>query len=422
MTEHLKNEKLYHARIKRVMDVVALRKPDRVPIATMSDYFFVTSQGVNCKEAMYDPDKMKKAYTKSAGEYNLDMCGTPSSIFSGPLMDVMDVSAFSWPGATKESNRLPNNCTIQYQDKEYLMSDECDDFLKDPTDFTLRKLIPRMSSSLSDLSNIPISIRTMSMPYTILRLLPMMSLLLQDLGTKLKIAGGELERAQSAQNTLKADLKSIGYPTTYHFGIMSPFDWVADFLRGMKGTMLDMYRQPDKLKALVDVFEQTVTELIDAAIEMYQLDRVGIPLHWGAAGFMSDQQYAEFYWPQLKRLFLHLIEKNITPMPLYEGNYTPRLKYLAELPPGKIAGHYDTVDRQQHKDILSGITCFWGDVPKALLITGTTEQVKDYVKELIDDFPDGDLIIDGDASGIPVESKKENVMAMIETVDEYGKY
>jgi uroporphyrinogen-III decarboxylase len=65
---------------------------------------------------------------------------------------------------------------------------------------------------------------------------------------------------------------------------------------------------------------------------------------------------------------------------------------------------------------------YWGDIPASILIGGSVEQVKNYVKELIDFFPDGGLIIDGSAAGFPIEAQKENVMALTETVFEYGKY
>ena len=72
--------------------------------------------------------------------------------------------------------------------------------------------------------------------------------------------------------------------------------------------------------------------------------------------------------------------------------------------------------------MVGDIICFSGNVPGSTLISGTVEQTKDYVKLLIDTFGDtGGLMIDG-ASAIPKESKYENVMAMTETVFDYGVY
>lgn len=109
-------------------------------------------------------------------------------------------------------------------------------------------------------------------------------------------------------------------------------------------------------------------------------------------------------------------------MPFFEGDYTPRLKYLAELPKGKIAGHFDIIDRIKAKKIIGNTMAFWGNVSAPLLATGSPAQVKDDVKSLIDIFGDnGGLIIDA-STGIPDEAKPENVEAMINTALEYGVY
>jgi hypothetical protein len=58
-----------------------------------------------------------------------------------------------------------------------------------------------------------------------------------------------------------------------------------------------------------------------------------------------------------------------------------------------------------------------------MLIAGTKGQTVDYVKKLIDTFGDnGGLIVDGSIEGIPSQAKMENVLAMIETAHDYGKY
>ena len=54
------------------------------------------------------------------------------------------------------------------------------------------------------------------------------------------------------------------------------------------------------------------------------------------------------------------------------------------------------------------------------MCTGTPQEVKDDVKELIDIFGDnGGLIIDS-TMGLPDESKEENVQALTDAVHEYG--
>ena len=137
---------------------------------------------------------------------------------------------------------------------------------------------------------------------------------------------------------------------------------------------------------------------------------------------MSDEQYARFYWPTFEKLVLGLLHAGVTPCPLFEGDYTPRLKYLATLPPGKVAAHFDRIDREKFKETCSDVFCFWGDIPDSTLVTGTPQQVTDEVKKLIDLFGDaGTLMIDG-SNTVPDEAKPENVMAMSKAVREYGVY
>ena len=152
------------------------------------------------------------------------------------------------------------------------------------------------------------------------------------------------------------------------------------------------------------------------------INGVFIPMHRGADGFMSDKQFAKFYWPSLKALFLGVIDAGLTPIPLFEGNYTSRLELLKELPPGKVVGHFDKVDRKKAKKLIGDVMCFWGNVPASMMIAGTPQQVKDDVKELIDIFGgNGGLIIDSTV-GIPDEARPENVQALTDAVHEFGVY
>ena len=50
---------------------------------------------------------------------------------------------------------------------------------------------------------------------------------------------------------------------------------------------------------------------------------------------------------QRKKMILALIDAVLTPMPFFEGDYTPHLEFLAELPSGKVVGHFDIVDNRK---------------------------------------------------------------------------
>jgi uroporphyrinogen-III decarboxylase len=137
---------------------------------------------------------------------------------------------------------------------------------------------------------------------------------------------------------------------------------------------------------------------------------------------MSKKQFEKFYWPSFRSLLLGLVDAGLTPIALFEGDYTSRLEFLQEFPAGKIVGHFDRIDRKKAKKLIGDVMCFWGNIPASLMVSGTPQQVKDDVKELIDIFGDnGGLIIDS-INGFPDESKPENVQAVTEAAHEFGVY
>ena len=146
-----------------------------------------------------------------------------------------------------------------------------------------------------------------------------------------------------------------------------------------------------------------------------------MPLHRGAEGFMSLKQFETFYWPTLKGMILGFIEAGLTPCPFFEGDYTSRLEYLAELPKGKVLGHFDSSDINKVKEVLGKPCCIMGNVPSSLLQTGTQQDVKDYCKKLIDDIGKGGGFILASRSAVD-EAKPENVKTMIDFTKEYGVY
>ena len=60
-------------------------------------------------------------------------------------------------------------------------------------------------------------------------------------------AGKEMAKWNSVMGTFKKECEDLGFPSYIDSRSQAPFDLISDYLRGMKGSMLDMYRQPDKV-------------------------------------------------------------------------------------------------------------------------------------------------------------------------------
>ena len=148
---------------------------------------------------------------------------------------------------------------------------------------------------------------------------------------------------------------------------------------------------------------------------------VFVPLHKGADGFLSDEQFKTFYWPSFRKVLMGLIDEGCVPFSYVEGGYNSRLEVIRDLPRGKAIWSFDTTDMAKAKEILGDVACIGGNMPIALLNVGTPQDVKDYARNLIDTAGKGGgyIMVSG---AVIDEAKPGNIRAMIDATKEYGVY
>ena len=408
----------FQKRARRVADVIKLKVPDRVPVVPSFGMFPALDNGYTCEEVMFDFAKASDAWLKTLAEFEPDMYRASSYAFPGPVFEALDYKLLKLPG-----RGIPANHVFQFVEKDYVQAEEFyDEFMNDPSDFMLRKFLPRTCGALAPFANLApfstwfgyyIGVVSNSVPFATPEI------------------GGALEAlVKTGQEALKwvthvreetAQIASLGFPDILGGHAAAPFDIIGDWFRGTRGILLDMFRHPDKLLAAM---EKLVPTMVRMGADMSK--RMGKPvvmfmLHKGAENFMSPEHYETFYWPTLRKVMMGLIDEGLVPMPLFEGEYTSRLEIIADIPKGKAIYWFEDVDMAKAKEVLGDTVCIRGNVPGSLLYAGTVQQVKDYVKMLIDVVgKDGGLIVD---SGIWFdEAKHENVKAMVDYTKEYGVY
>jgi hypothetical protein len=410
-------EELYAQREQRFNDIVALKKPDKIPVMPLMMHYFPNKiAGVSNAAVQADhflrTKLMKEATLKFGFEWAAAVGVPPAK-----SCEALQMKQLRWPGGD-----LPDDAPFQWVEDEYIKADEVDQFLADPNGFAMRTILPRIAGIFQPLSFIQFPpMYWLANAYSSILLAPFLSAPgMKEMFEGMAAFCEDAQDFMAAEGGYFGEMAAMGYPRPF-VGVGFPaFDLVSDYFRSLRGSTLDMFRQPDKLLAMIDAMVPPSINLIIGACKATNTTRAFIPMHRGAGGFMSDEQFEKFYWPSFTALIYACIENGITPMPLFEGDYTPRLKYLATLPPGKVAAHMDKIDRKKFKEMCGDTMCFWGNVPPSLLATGTPQQVKDDVKELIDLFGDtGALILDSTV-GIPDEARPENVLALREAADEYG--
>jgi hypothetical protein len=411
------NDELIVERNKRVEDAVALREPDRVPFTPLFSFFPAIYYGISCRDYMYDYDKVGEATKKVVVDFEPDQYANPYYLFTlGPVLDIMDFKQLKWPG-----HGVPDDLTYQYVEKEYMLAEEYDDFLFDPTSFMLRTYLPRTCGILEPLKMLPDlpAIHYLKIPLsTALFANPEFAAMIEGLSN----AGAEATKMLTKAGIFDAQMKQLGFPPMFGGSARAPFDFFGDTFRGTRGVLMDIFRHPDKLKEALKKVVPIVVKSGIASARMTGNPYIFMPLHKCTDIFMSEDKFRTFYWPTLQEVMLNLIDAGLIPCPLWEGNCTSRLDIIKEIPKGKAVYWFESTDMFKAKEILGDTVCLRGNVPASLLITGTTEEVGDYCKKLIDIVGrDGGYIMDG-SIGIPDEAKPENVQTMAETTRSYGIY
>ena len=408
----------FETRMGRLNDAIALKKPDRVPLFAWFHFFPARYAGITFEDAFYDLDQWLAAYEKTVLDFDPDLYVHPSApvAAAGAAHDALDNRQMKWPGHGVGPNR-----SFQFVEGEYMKAEEYDEFLADPSDWTVRKFLPRIYGALEGLSHLP-PLSSMLVGYvgsgiTAVLSAPPVAAAFDALFEASRVSmKWSIAYGQFAQK-----LVGMGYPTFGNVVALAPYDLISDMLRGMRGTMKDMYRCPDKLIAAMD---RVLPLQIGGAIGQAHMSKnplVFIPLHRGADGFMSNEQFETFYWPTLKALILALIDADLIPCPFFEGTYDQRLEYLTELPPGKVMGSFDRSDMAKVKEVLGGKMCISGGMPVSLLQHGTPEQVRAETKKIIETVgQDGGFIMS--SSTVLDEADPDLVRAWVDATKEFGQY
>lgn len=409
-------EAAYKARVRRLIDVIQLKTPDRVPVYPHVGFYPAIYAGFTPEEVMYDPEKAGKAWTKCVLEFEPDVRFRANSSLPGKVFDILDYRLYNWPG-----HGVSPEHSFQCVEGEYMKADEYDALIQDPTDFWLRTYLPRIMGSLQPLTMLSPLVNIMEMPFTPPNVgrygLPEVQAALE----KLMEAGREALKWQQALAGWDRKLEEAGFPNWTRGMTKAPFDVIGDTLRGTRTIMLDMFRQPDKLLEALERVTPLAIRLGVSVATVTGSPIVTLPLHKGADGFMSDAQFKTFYWPTLRKVILGLIEEGFVPELFAEGGYNSRLEVIRDIPKGKTVWHFDHTDMARAKEILGDVACIKGNVPAALLQTGTPEATVAYCKRLIETAGKGGGFILSTGAVID-DAKAENIRAMIQCAKEYGVY
>jgi hypothetical protein len=407
----------YRARAARLKKALLLEgEPDRVPVAVLAGYYPATRKGLTPYDVTQDYGKAAEAWLQCNLDLQPDCLIAPVfAAIPGRAYEMLDVKILSWPG-----HGVAKEASFQYNEKEWMRDDEYDLLIDDPTDFLLHYYLPRVAQGLSGFAKLASPLDMVEIvggpPWMMRWADPDVQASLE----KLIAAGKECAAWGGAIYPLIGRLVTEGFPGTFSSMSLAPFDFIGDTLRGTRGVIMDMFRQPDALLEACDRLAPIVVKWVTRRANPVTPPLVFIPLHKGADGFMSVEQFQKFYWPSLRKVIDGLVADGFVPYLFAEGAYGTRLETIADVPKGRTVWQFDHTDMKRAKEILGGKACIQGNVPLPLLQLGTPDEVKVYCRNLIGTAgPGGGFILD--VGAVVDDAKAGNVEAMIQAAKDSAK-
>lgn len=240
-----------------------------------------------------------------------------------------------------------------------------------------------------------------------------------DMPEFMRQAGWAAENGRRVAQTYK----DAGYVVINDAGVMVsiPFESLCGG-RSMNKFYMDLHRIPDKVEAAMRVVQEQNLATINA-LPPCSPDQVGSTWLGGwrsASGLLAPKLWDRFVWPYMRELAEAYISKGYTPIFHWDQDWTRDLGHLTELPARSCVLSTDGMtDVRKFRKIVGDNMAFLGDVPAALFSSGTPEDMREYVRCLVNDIGSAGLLLTSGCD-MPINSKLENLEAFVAAAHEFG--
>ena len=334
------------------------------------------------------------------------------------VYDALDYKLYDWPG-----HGVDEDSGYQYNEAEYMTADEYDKLIADPSNYWQRFYLPRVIGAMEPWTTLDPFTDLVEGPMVGPFFIPFGTPPVQDMLKKMMEAGNAALEWIQAMTKMDGDsMAKFGIPGFAGGATKAPYDILGDTMRGTRGLMLDKFRQPG----------EGARGLRAARAAGHRLGRPRRATSTSTrscssrctrapTGSSATRTSARSTGRRSRRSCSASSRRASCRCASPRARYNDRLEAIhdPEIPAGKMIWMFDATNMSEAKKHLGGYQCIGGNVPGALLTTGTVQDMDDYVRQLMEDVAgDGGFIL---GSGIVIDAAKpECVKAMIDAGKKYG--
>ncbi|MCL1913177.1 MAG: hypothetical protein FWG10_04715 [Eubacteriaceae bacterium] len=299
-------------------------------------------------------------------------------------------------GNITETFLAEDGVTLQHLQRPTMKPDEYPQFLEDLKGFTLNVLLPRKYPQLfqnkeEDLKNLKIIV----------------------------------EEAASRMSGLYVDIQTQMYAEYGFFPLpiklprfIHPTDYIFDRYRGFVGTLTDLRRRPDDVKAAINkVYQERSYRFEDITLTgIFASYMPHIPC------YLSPKQYYEFFFPYFKEMISNIAAKDNKTYMLLEGRWMPFIESYLDLPKDSCLLVVDDDDIFEVSKAIGHHQVLTGGASLQNCRLQTKEQVIDFAKKVIDECaPGGGFMFSTNKAMVCKGDFNQNVIDAYNFAHEYGR-
>lgn len=367
----------YDEKRARILAALSLQPVDRIPIIFMGTAFAPRYVGMTMAKFCSDPWASFDAHVEAADKLGeIDGFNSFPGGLIGPGLSALWLSRIALPGGD-----LPEDSLWQVREAEVMGVDEYDTILEHGWAEFLAGYLPRVI----DAEQMAVNVTWMTN-----------------------------ERPEAA-----ARLRERGYPSIASGGTTIPFEPLCG-ARSMPEFFADLYRRPEKVKAVMDVMLPDMIEMALAGVGATDAPGAWVGGWRSASALLAPKIWNELVFPYFHAIVTALAEKGVVSVLHLDQDWTRDLARLRELPAKACVLNPDGfTDVRRAKELLGDHMAIMGDVPATLFATGTPDDIFRYVEELVRDVgPTGLLLCPG--CDAPINTKPENMEAFVAAGREFG--
>lgn len=201
------------------------------------------------------------------------------------------------------------------------------------------------------------------------------------------------------------------------------FDYLFQYIVGMRGISLDMRRKKKALLEALDSFEKLFNGYMDKFTPYPDSSESPFQSQICLLGqtITNPKQFDQFIWPHLSEKIKTFSELGHKFYFMVEGACGPLREHLNELPDGCCALHAEKDSLEELVEQYGEKFIYVGGMPVSLLGSGTLDEVRNYTQNILEKYGHNGNFIFSTDKGIVFErdATVDNLKAMCEIVNEF---